>query len=169
MKRMGWVVLALVAMLFVSCSKESSPGPAGPQGAAGATGATGAAGIPRKMYIESEWQYETGINTNGHSWSYTTYTLPWVPASNGVIVNFRGFMTSQSGPSECYISSWTVNGTSVTIDGWVWAYYVPYNYSVEFDVIAYDTLNTVMYVNKKPPNAVRLSKTPAPAVKLNLP
>jgi hypothetical protein len=158
MKRMGWVVLALVAVLFASCSKEGAPGPAGPSGSQGSTGATGAAGIPRKMYITSEWHYETVYTTAWHSWSYQVI-LPWAPATNGVIVNFRGFETTVA-PSECYISYWSVTGTTVTVYGWVWAAGQPYDFSTDFDVIAYDTLTTVQFNNMASSKGERSRRTP---------
>ena len=179
MKRMGWVVLALAVVCFVSCSKEGPAGPAGSagaqgstgstgaQGSTGSTGAQGAAGIPRKVYIERA--YRTESNVSGQRfWTYVT-TLPWTPASNGVIANFRGFVLSQWNGGDCSIYSVGVSGTTVTIYGVVSSELSPYNYTAYFDIIAYDTLNTVMFVDKTPPSVARMIKSPVPAVKSNLP
>ena len=146
MAKVLWVVLAVAVVCFVSCSKEGPAGPAGSAGTQGSTGATGAPGTPRKMYIERVTQAENGMN-GWHLWSYTT-TLPWTPAANGVVVNFRGFWLNQSygGFASTYAQS--VSGNTVTVFGEVSSETGPYDYEVYFDIVAYDTFNTV-FVNDK--------------------
>ena len=176
MKRMGWVVLALAVVCFVSCSKKGPAGPAGSAGAQGSTGSTGAqgstgstgaAGIPRKMYVERAGVYVSNV-TGWTRWFYNT-TLPWTPATNGVITNFRGFTISSVGYEECFIDSVAVSGRSVTVSGIVWGDATPFDCIAYFDVIAYDTLTTMLLVDKTPSNIVGFRKHVGSSSKTNLP
>jgi len=153
MKRMGWVVLAVVAVLFVSCSKEGAQGPAGPQGTAGATGA---AGVPRKIYI-GKFQESGGPVTGQQYWSRQV-TLPWTPASNGVFVNYRGFSTTgYGGFTDIY--DVVVSGATVTVYGTVYDHmYYNYSYYVHYDIVAYDAMTTFVVNDYTKPNAMQGNK-----------
>jgi hypothetical protein len=120
------------------------------------------------MYIES--RVDSGYSyTQGVPWT-ETITLPWTPATNGVIANFRGFWTSNTaGYVDGGIYEVNVSGRTVTVYGWIWAQNYPYSYTTNFDVIAYDTLTTVLYVNKTRPAPPMLRKTSTSIAKTTLP
>jgi len=149
MAKVLWVVLVLVAVLFVSCSKEGAPGPAGP---AGTAGATGAAGVPRNISITRTSYYTGYVYGNQLNPFSQNYYLPWAPDPSGVTVNFRGFYTT-IWPAEAWITNVQVNGSTVTVSGVTEAATSgTYSGSVYFDIVAYDALTKVILNDQTSPS-----------------
>jgi len=180
MAKVLWIVLAVVVVVcFVSCSKEGPAGPQGSQGtqgsqgSTGATGAPGAPGIPRKMFIgrySSTFSIPNGNQT--YRWTANAITLPWTPASNGVTANFRGFWLYYVGSQNCILDAVNVSGNQVTVSGQVWTATGSNTLTVYYDVIASDTLETLLFNDNIASISGSIKESSMPAVsgsKMDLP